>query len=148
MKTINGDLLKLAKEGFFETIGHGCNCHNQMGACIARQIREQFPEVWRVDQLTVPGDKSKLGTITYFEYETFTVVNCYTQYNYTRSKVDADYDAIRSCMKALKNKFSGKRIGLPLIGAGLAGGDWNIIAKIIEEELCDEDVTIVKWSKN
>ena len=26
-------------------------------------------------------------------------------------------------------------IGLPLIGAGLGGGNWNIISSIIEEEL-------------
>jgi O-acetyl-ADP-ribose deacetylase (regulator of RNase III) len=46
-------------------------------------------------------------------------------------------------MKLLKKDFSGKRIGLPQIGAGLAGGDWNIISKIIEDELKGEDVTIV-----
>ena len=35
--------------------------------------------------------------------------------------------------------------GLPLIGAGLAGGDWTIIEKIIEEETRGEYVTIVRY---
>ena len=39
--------------------------------------------------------------------------------------------------------FSGKHIGLPKIGAGLAGGDWNIIKKIIQTELKDCKVTVV-----
>jgi len=47
-------------------------------------------------------------------------------------------------MRIIKNDFSGKRIGYPLIGAGLAGGNWRIISKIIDEELNGEDHTLVK----
>jgi O-acetyl-ADP-ribose deacetylase (regulator of RNase III) len=45
----------------------------------------------------------------------------------------------------MKAKFSGKTIGLPMIGAGLAGGDWDIIEKIIEDEMFGEYVTIVQY---
>jgi len=38
-----------------------------------------------------------------------------------------------------------KRIGLPRIGAGLAGGDWATIEAIIEEELGAHDVTVVEY---
>jgi O-acetyl-ADP-ribose deacetylase (regulator of RNase III) len=51
-------------------------------------------------------------------------------------------------MKWAKQEFTGKKIGLPLIGAGLAGGDWTIIEKIIEEELEGEDVTVVVWERS
>jgi len=37
----------------------------------------------------------------------------------------------------------GMRIGYPLIGAGLAGGDWTIISAIIDEELKGEDHALV-----
>jgi O-acetyl-ADP-ribose deacetylase (regulator of RNase III) len=37
------------------------------------------------------------------------------------------------------------RIGYPAIGAGLAGGDWEVISSIIEEELKGEDHTFVKF---
>ena len=40
------------------------------------------------------------------------------------------------------------KIGLPLIGAGIAGGSWDRIEKIIREELWGEDVTIVVWEKD
>jgi len=31
------------------------------------------------------------------------------------------------------------------IGAGLAGGDWKRISSIIDEELSNEDVTLVEY---
>ncbi len=37
------------------------------------------------------------------------------------------------------------RIGLPKIGAGLAGGDWPRIECIVDEELADCDVTVVEY---
>ena len=43
----------------------------------------------------------------------------------------------------MKAEFSGLRIGYPLIGAGLAGGDWGIIEKTISEELEGEDHSLV-----
>jgi len=32
-----------------------------------------------------------------------------------------------------------------IIGCGLAGGDWNKVLEIIEEELENEDLTIVEF---
>lgn len=55
-----------------------------------------------------------------------------------------DYDAVRSCMRWIKERYSGLRIGLPKIGAGLAGGDWDRISRIVDEELDGEDVTLVE----
>ncbi len=48
-------------------------------------------------------------------------------------------------MKQIKRDFSGKRIGFPKIGAGLAGGDWERIAEIIKTELAGEDLTLVEY---
>jgi hypothetical protein len=59
--------------------------------------------------------------------------------------MDLDYVALRSGFKHIKQKFSGKRIGLPMIGSGLAGGDWAIIERLIEVELEGEDITIIKY---
>jgi len=146
MKTITGDLIKQANE--FDIIVHGCNCFCTMGAGIAKQIKDNFNEAHLVDIQTQYGDKNKLGTITYTKNTKPIIVNAYSQYKYTRDEVDVDYEAIRSCMKEIKNKFSGKKIGMPLIGCGLAGGAWSIISEIIEEELENEDITIVKWDKN
>jgi len=154
MKYINGDLIRLAKEGKFDVIGHGCNCFHSFGAGFAKAVKEEFPEAYMADKRSRYGDRGKLGTFTKYDYDTqifspnaLTILNLYTQFKYTSTEVDVEYGALRRCMKAVKKTYSGKIIGFPLIGAGLAGGDWNIISQIIDDELGDEDVTIVKYRK-
>lgn len=61
MKYIEGDLIKLAYDGEFDFIAHGCNCFNTMSAGIAKQIKEQIPEAFEADKMTVEGDIDKLG---------------------------------------------------------------------------------------
>ena len=39
MKIIKGDLIKLALQGEFDVIVHGCNCFCTMGAGIAKSIK-------------------------------------------------------------------------------------------------------------
>jgi O-acetyl-ADP-ribose deacetylase (regulator of RNase III) len=46
----------------------------------------------------------------------------------------------------MKQDFPGRSIGYPRIGAGLAGGDWTVIAQIIDEELSGEDHTLVEYA--
>jgi len=150
MKTVRGDLLALAQDGTFQVIIHGCNCQCTMGAGIAKAIKSIFPEAFAADCETTTGDRTKLGTISHATVSRggveITIVNGYTQFNWRGSGVHADYEAIRSVMAAVKKRFSGSRIGYPLIGAGLAKGDWSIISAIIDEELSGEDHTLVEFS--
>ena len=147
MKAIIGDLIKLAKEGKFDVIIHGCNCFCTMGAGIAKSIKQEFPEAYKADLKTKKGDIAKLGSYTFgdeaFDNIHLRVVNAYTQYHY-RGKMNVSYAAVKTVFRKIKLDFSGERIGYPKIGAGLAGGDWNIISKIIETELEGEDHTLVK----
>lgn len=149
MKTIEGDLIKMALLGEFDVIIHGCNCMCAMGAGIAKTMKAVFPEAYAVDCKTESGDKEKLGTISTVtvkrdEHE-ITIVNGYIQYHWKGKGSKTDYDAMKSVMKEVENRFADKRIGLPLIGAGLAGGDWGMISQIIEEELEGTDHTLVKF---
>lgn len=151
MKTIKGDLIKLAQKGKFDVIIHGCNCFCTMGAGIAKTIKQVFPAAYQADRATEKGDRSKLGDISYAIIEngdtTLIVVNGYTQFHWRGSGRKADYDAIRAVFRKVKNQFSGQRIGYPAIGAGLAGGDWEVIIDIIKEELEGEDHTFVEFSR-
>jgi O-acetyl-ADP-ribose deacetylase (regulator of RNase III) len=145
-KFIVGDLVKDAEQ--YEVILHGCNCFNTMGAGIALQMKNKYPQAYAVDCTTKAGDKAKLGTISYTTDTTPIIVNCYSQYDFRGrrvGKMDLDYNALKSALTAVKKQFSGKKIGMPRIGAQLAGGDWNVIIRIIEEVFQGEDVTIVTW---
>jgi O-acetyl-ADP-ribose deacetylase (regulator of RNase III) len=152
MKTIKGDLLKLALEGEFDVIIHGCNIFGIMGAGIALQIKKQFPEAYGADLETKKGDIGKLGTysstIINRNNKYFTIVNAYTQGEISHNgETVVDYKAIRNCFKCIKRDFSGLKIGYCKIGSGLAGGDWKVISAIIDEELQGEDHTLVEYKQ-
>jgi len=148
---MNGDLIQYAQEGVFDIILHGCNCFCKMGSGVAKQIVETYPLALHADLETKVGDYNKLGNFTIISSKTkkysskiIHIINCYIQYNYGRqNKRYVDYDALRLCLRKVNFKFPNKHIGMPKIGAGLGGGDWNIIKNIIEEELKDMRVTIV-----
>lgn len=176
-KEVKGDLIKLAQEGEFDVIAHGCNCFCRMGAGIAPQMAKAFACDKFYKEKEHPGNINKLGTIdvgasfvksgvepivytsevdkTYplkDGYKKLSVVNAYTQYMYGRNHADGvqtpiDYEALTLCMRKINHRFKGRVIGLPQIGAGLAGGDWERIKSIIQNELSDCQVTVVIYNK-
>ena len=151
MKTIKGDIVKLVLDGHFDVIVHGCNCFHTMNSGVAKAIRKEFPEVYDTDvKLTEKGDKNKLGkissTLLNRQCFSFYVVNAYTQYDYGYDgKQRVVYEAIRNCFSEVAKSFRDKSIAYPKIGAGLAGGDWDIISSIIDMELDGMDHTLVEF---
>ena len=147
MKIVAGNLVTLALAGNYDLIMQGCNCMNQMGKGIALTIKNTWPEVYQADLATVKGDKTKLGTYTKavvdINGKPLVVVNCYTQYNYNYEGVLVDYTAVQQVMTKIKQDYSGLKMAMPLIGAGLAKGDWRILSPIIETALEGEDLTLV-----
>lgn len=164
---IEGDLIKLAKEGRYTEICHGCNCQNNMGKGIAPLIAKAFPAAKEADQATKKGDSGKLGSYSLASIEgtDLTVFNLYTQDRYNavgENVVHLDYTALRLAFKRLNKQvkankeanayesfecFSEQVMGIPLIGAGLGGGDWNKIEKIINEVTPDINIELVKFKK-
>lgn len=169
LKYVDGNLITLALEGKFDVIAHGCNCFCRMGAGIAPQMAKVFGcDKFDLEAKYLAGDINKLGQIDYrevfiyenslvFHYPEFSredppnelfVINAYTQYKHrgnSPSEAPIDYDALTLCMRKIKHRFRGNRIGLPKIGCGLAGGNWDIISRIIDKELQGEDVTIINF---
>ena len=169
-KEIDGDLIEMFKKGEFDVIAHGCNCYATMGAGIALTIGNEFPEAKAADEdLEIPNGIKRLGKLSYTEididkksgYDTSLLFNLYTQFNPGRDfRVNAFIKSIRAMKKVIKDEFSyinekGKkeflgvpvRIGLPLIGCGIAGGDWKEVSEIIKAELSEFDVTIVHFKQ-
>ena len=154
MKEIKGNLIRLGKEARFDVIVHGCNCFCRMGSGLAPQIKENFPNAWAADLATEAGDINKLGNYTFGtqlvhdkndQPEVLTIINAYSQYKYDASTKPLDYEALTLVLRKINHNFKGKSIGVPLIGAGLAGGNWDRIKMIILEQLKDMDVTIVHY---
>lgn len=158
-KEFHGDLLDFARDGYFDVIIHGCNCFCKMGSGIAKQIKEEYPEAYQADcdwqdpnnpvegKMEI-GNINKLGNFTYANTKDgFRIINAYTQYEYGSHLRPLDYEAITLALRKVNAQYRSQSVGLPMIGAGLAGGDWVRIKKIIERELKDMPVTIVYYKK-
>jgi len=148
MQIIEGDLIDLTLKGNFDIVIHGCNCFNTMGKGIAKQIKEKFPEAYQSDLKTLKGDRNKLGNYSFYSYDNFYIINAYTQYFYHGVEVLVEYKALESVFKKLKKDFGNKklRFAYPKIGCGLAGGNWEIVSKIIDKELQGENHTLVLYN--
>lgn len=145
MRYENGDLLASGSD----VIAHCCNCENIMGAGVAKAIRLKYPRAYKADLDWQAEPEDRLGKFTKSK-GTPTIYNLYGQLTTANEimKVAIDYDALRSALKLMTtdlkaNNFKGT-IGLPRLGAGLAGGKWEIIESILNEELAEFNVTV--WS--
>ena len=161
---VEGDLIRLALEGNFDVITHGCNCFCRMKRGIAPQMDKAFgcnnSRYFGFENSNYEGDINKLGNIEYSDYTIknnkasiliaplmegpdLIVVNSYTQYQWGTELKPFDYEAFTLCMRKINHTFKSKHIGLPQIGSHLAGGDWELIKPIIKKELKDCKVTVV-----
>lgn len=154
MNKVKGDLLQMGKDNEFDIIMHGCNCFNVMGSGIAAQIAVQFPDCRLADDETIKGDVGKLGSYTIGMNGRLVILNCYTQYG-TASYAGMDvfeYTAFERVLSKIAHRFGTWRIGLPLIGMGLAGGDPARIMPLIEafaQRVAEKggSVTLVEWER-
>lgn len=161
-----GDLLSVT-EGF---IVHGCNARGIMGSGVALQIRRKYPEAFRGYYEYVKRIENynarlggangiKLGgkVINHFVDKNLVIVNAITQDSFGRNPDVryVDYDAVRECFKTINGMVQARRnndeyskvkkvINFPLIGCGLANGDWEVVKGIIDEEI-DDSIEKVLW---
>lgn len=141
MKEITGNLITLAKEGMFDVIAHGCNCFCLQQAGIAASMAKEFgTDKFPMEDQEYSGEFNKLGCINSETVKGLTIVNAYTQY---KPGANLDYDALALCLKKINRIAKGKRVGLPQIGCGIAGGSWKVVKTMIDDILDDCDVTVV-----
>ncbi|AAQ81423.1 hypothetical protein [Aeromonas phage SW69-9] len=153
---VKGNAISLFLEGKYDIFGHGCNIFNRMGSGIAKEVRERLPQLYVMDLKTVSGDRNKLGTIQAalinVEGRTSCGVNMYTQATFWDPTDMLSYDAVRSTFTMLNDSVAETSVGgsnmtmcIPMIGAGLARGDWSKISAIIDEVTPNIDITVVEF---
>jgi O-acetyl-ADP-ribose deacetylase (regulator of RNase III) len=164
---IDNNLLTMADNGDFDIICHGANCFHTMASGIAGQIVKKWPEVAIADRQTKYGTRNKLGAFSEVDVVGangcgFTIINAYTQFTYGRGKDIFEYGAFETFLNRLFVKVyvmdsksdpttkTPVRIGFPMIGCGLAGGNPDrVLASLnkFAEDLGDMgEVTVVKFS--
>lgn len=157
-----GNLITMALNNKFDVIGHGVNCHNAQSNGLAPQMVKTF----QTDQFPLEGKEVlpayKLGKIDYKRKNTnillegttdgscyqLRVVNMYTQF---LPGADFSPAAFINTLHRLGETFKGLHIGLPQIGCGIGGGDWEEVKSWIQSILVKQyncTVTIVMYDNS
>lgn len=147
-----GNLLDVTKGH----IVHGCNAQGVMGSGVAKAIKEKYPEVFKGYRQQYEDTGLMLGDARgYVVADGLVVWNAITQKNYgdPTSTRYVSYDAIAECFEIINRDVAviekmlnvEPHIHIPLIGAGLGGGKWEIIEKIIEETVT---IPVTVWKLN
>lgn len=138
-KTVKGNLFDYLKPG--DAMVHGCNNQGVMGSGIALEVKERFPGAYSTYRNKYDLHGLELGEIIpYFDRSGKIIINAVTQNFYGKDgKRYVKYDAVADCCYHIREGFKvmlepPKTLYFPLIGAGLGGGNWNVISEIIKSE--------------
>ena len=132
-------------------IAHICNDIGRWGSgfvlAVSKRWKKPEKEYYSICEYN-------LGDVQYVNVEeNITVANMIAQRSvrdYTTKNYPPPirYEMLRQCLVDVNNKamYSEAEIHMPKIGAGLAGGDWNIIETIINETIT-VPVYVYEWDK-
>lgn len=151
VEIIKGDMVLSYKNNELDAYAHQCNCFCRMGRGIAPLLAKANPKVRKIDNTTLEGDRNKLGSVSVVDTEGFPVLyNVYSQYHWSKFKEAPNrntcYKSLMTGLLSVKlhmNKFDLVTLGLPLIGCGLAGGDWGgVVLPMIKEIFEDSNIDV------
>lgn len=120
---------------------HGCNAQGVMGSGVALAVRWKYPQAYdKYLSFLNTNDGEVLGDIVWVKVsDTLCIANAITQQYYGRNnKRYVNYSALAKCFMEVIDTCAAnyiKELHFPKIGAGLGGGDWNIIEQLIND--CD-----------
>lgn len=146
-------------------IAHQVNCRGVMGAGLALQIRNQFPQVYdkyRACCLKAchpaknqdTPEENLLGNILFVSIgpgreggQEQYIANLFAQRDFGRNRCMTDYIALEKCLCKLHAIGASTRIAIPdHIGCGLAGGDWdNVVFPMINNIFGHGKMTLEIW---
>lgn len=141
-----GDVISAFINSDVDVFAHGCNCMGVMGSGVAKQVRIFLPFMYRVymDRHNTVG--LTLGDMSYVFTGFNWGFNLNTQLGFGTDKRQVDYDAVEASARLMVNQIkrdmyisrhkslSEITIGIPRIGAGLGGGNWNTIIEILARQ--------------
>lgn len=162
-KIVDGDITKIEeylKNEYYAqhvVIPHVCNDIGAWGAGVSGAIGKRWPlaeskyknkYTYRLGEI-IRVDIDEIGSLNYYH-----IVNMIAQHKLpcvANSRPCIRYGALVECMNSVKEYILREiyyhSIHAPMFGAGLAGGNWDVIEQIIHEVWVDNgiDVTIYRY---
>jgi O-acetyl-ADP-ribose deacetylase (regulator of RNase III) len=124
-------------------ICHQANCIGAMGAGLAKSIRDLWPHIYDDYYKAVKNQEFNMGDCRIAQAAPGVfVAHLAGQQGIGYRKKQTDYHSLRKAFRNLRRQINGSYVLLRMpiyipygIGCGLGGGDWEVVRKIIEEEL-------------
>lgn len=139
-----GDLLAVTKGH----IVHGCNAQGVMGSGVALAVKKKYPAAFENYMFHHNTPEGLILGIAYpFAINPeLTIWNAITQESFGQPFRNVSYDAIQTCFAQINESIHldqssvegldhPTEVHIPMIGAGLGGGNWEIIKTIIEQTM-------------
>jgi O-acetyl-ADP-ribose deacetylase (regulator of RNase III) len=134
-------------------IVHVCNDVGGWGRGFVLALSRRWPEPERRYRAWHRGEESlpfALGQVQFVEVEPrLWVANLLGQHDIARRSgvPPVRYDAIREGLRRVTTfaRAEGATVHMPRIGAGLAGGRWEEIAPIIQDELSNHGIAVTVY---
>lgn len=148
IKFVNGSVLDATED----IILHQVNCQNVMGAGVAKALYTRWPVVKETYHTFCRNAHTEhiLGSCQVVQVEANKyVANIFGQLNYGRNGGRyTSYEALNAAFYYLVCNYSDHSIAIPHgLGCGLAGGDWEIVYKLIKKHFAHMEVTIYRLKK-
>lgn len=135
---------------------HICNDIGAWGRGFVLALSKRYPEPEQAYKRWASGETGQpfvLGEVQFVPVtDDLTVANLIGQHDIARKNRPAPlppvrYEAIRAGLGRVREEAERTRatVHMPRIGAGLAGGDWAVIASILEEELVAHGVNVTVY---
>lgn len=134
---------------------HQVNCKGVMGAGLAKQVKEKYPEAYeQYKALCDQFGSSLLGHTQFVICHDGTVIaNLFAQDGYGTDAVQTVMGALDDCLSQVANfcfRIDAKPAFPKLMGCGLAGGNWDDVSKLIAQyfDFRSAGCTIVEYAPN
>lgn len=152
IRIVNGNILDATED----IIAHQVNCKGAMGAGLAKQIKERWPDVY-TDYVVYCSAHHRSGrellgriwlTHIFDDVNVVPVTICHLfgQDGYSGASKGTDYRALEKALCRLKKlvESTHESIAIPYkLGCGLGGGDWDgVVYPMIERIFGDSDVLV------
>lgn len=158
IRYIHADLIEYAlKTGEIDIIAHQTNCEGVFGSGFARAIAVKFPAVEAFDRITCMKAKDIGKTPAGETHITRAAKNPRTNkslfvanmYGQISPGPNTDYELLRSALNSFRRSLNSIgypmhriHIGLPMVGCGVGGGNWDVVSRILSETLYDVNFTV------
>lgn len=126
-----------------QAIGHGCNAAGAMGAGIAVEFKRLWPDMYMAYRKLCLDGAYKPGDVFLWQTPGMVIFNLCTQESWrTKATLEAIERSV-SAMLVMAEERKLMRVGLPRIGAGLGGLNWNEVKNSLSRVAESSPVTLV-----